>query len=169
MDDNDPWPFGVDADRDHPLTKHRIAVTSAWPGWFYLVAFDYDSEAEPTDVEVAMLASYLDEYKNHWYNPTYLAKLARRDLDVDGGANGVIFHKYGPDDWGYRRRSWNRGPTFFPGSAFHRERWPSEYGTEPMSLARLMDHIHTIVDTMSKHWVEWKAAHPDVFGEVSAR
>jgi hypothetical protein len=43
----DGWPF--DADRDDPLTAHRIAVTSSHPGWRHVVAFD----REPTDAEVA--------------------------------------------------------------------------------------------------------------------
>lgn len=60
---NDGWPFGTDADRDDPLTAMRIAVTSSHPGWAFLVAFDRESEARPTDHEAAMLRSFLDEYK----------------------------------------------------------------------------------------------------------
>lgn len=30
-----------------------------------------------------------------------------------------------------------------------------------------MDYANTVVDEPSKHWLEWKASHPDVFGEAS--
>ena len=115
----DGWPF--DADRDDPLTALRIAVTSSHPEWRYLVAFDRESAERPTDAEAALLVSYLDDYKTYWYNASYLAHLSRRPLDVDGGANGVVFHKYGADDWGYRRQSWERGPLFVPQSPGVRE------------------------------------------------
>lgn len=159
------WPFGNDADRDDPLTALRIAVTHAWPGWRYLVAFDRDSAERPTDAEAAMLASYLDEYKAHWYNPTYLAKLATRALDVDGGANGVIFRKWGPDDWGYRRQSWQHGPLYVPESPRLRDggfvAGRSVLG--PFTLVQVMDYAHTIGDDPMPRWVAWKAAHPEVF------
>jgi hypothetical protein len=101
----DGWPF--DADRDDPLTAHRIAVTSSLPGWFYLVAFDRESVDRPTDAEVALLVSFLNEYKDHWYGDnSYRRRMEARPLDVDGGANGIAFHKWGADDWGYRRRSY---------------------------------------------------------------
>jgi hypothetical protein len=163
----DGWPF--DADRDDPLTAQRIAVTSSHPRWCYLVGFDRESEERPTDHEAAMLASYLDEYRTHWYRPGYRQHMERRPLDVDGGANGVVFHKWAADDWGYRRRSWTMGPIFWPGPAWYRERYGHEYppgGGRAYSLAALMDKIHTIVDEPIKHWVEWKAAHPEVFGTV---
>jgi len=160
------WPFETDAKRDDPLTGLRIAVSGAYPRWCYLVAFDVESPERPTDAEARMLQSYLHYYIDHWYNDSYKAKLARRALDVDGGANGVTFHKYGTDDWGYRRRTWDRGPTFFPVWPAYRERFPDEpYSTAgPLALPALMDHIHTIVDHVFGPWSEWKAAHPEVFG-----
>jgi hypothetical protein len=153
------WPY--DADRDDPLTAHRIAVTCSHPGWYYLVSFDRESEARPTDAETAMLVSYLDHYKDHWYgNSGFRQQMEQRPLDTDGGANGVIFHKWGPGDWGYRRQSYTMGPLFFPG-------WPgSNRERGPFSLVALMDFMHTIGDDgPMAHWVEWKAAHPDVFGD----
>lgn len=157
------WPFGTDADRNDPLAKLRIAVTGSHPRWCYLVAFDRDSDVRPTDTEAAMLASYLDEYKAHWYLNSYLHKLAERPLDVDGGANGIIFRKWGNDDWGYRRQSWTRGPLYVPQSPRIRDRYPDEAPLGPMTLLQVMDHAHTIVDHVSDRWVEWKAAHPEVF------
>jgi hypothetical protein len=158
----DGWPF--DADRDDPLTAHRLAVTSSHPGWRYLVAFDRESEERPTDAETAMLVSYLDEYKDHWYGDNrYRRQIERRPLDVDGGANGVIFHKWGADDWGYRRQSYERGYLFTVVPPAMRDRHTDGWGG-PLSLLALMDRIHTICDEPTPHWVEWKAAHPEVFG-----
>ncbi|MBD3004621.1 hypothetical protein [Streptomyces sp. 5-10] len=157
------WPFGNDADQDDPLTKLRIAVTGRHPRWCYLVAFDRGSEARPTDAEAAMLASYLIEYKYHWYNDSYLRKLHRRPLDVDGGANGVIFRKYGVDDWGYRRQSWTHGPMYVPQSPKVRGVGLGRVGLGPLTLAQVMDHTHQNVDEVSPRWLEWKAAHPEVF------
>lgn len=163
------WPFNTDADRDDPLTALRIAVTGSHPGWQFLVAFDRESEARPTDAEARMLTSFLDEYKDHWYNERWIAKMAERPLDVDGGANGVVFHKFGPDDWGYRRHSYTQG---WPWSVI----WPSfrnraEYADVankgPFSLVELMDRIRGFGDDHpNPRWEAWKAAHPDVFGGV---
>lgn len=165
------WPFGTDADRDDPLTALRIAVTSSHPGWAYLVAFDRASEARPTDVEAAMLRSYLDSYIAYWYLPWFVAEIAKRPLDVDGGANGVVFHKFGQDDWGYRRQSYVSG---WPWSVV----WPALRDDprhrdspvrDPRSLERLLDRLHTYgTDRPSQRWLDWKAAHPEVFPAVAA-
>lgn len=157
------WPFEDDADRDDPLTARRIAVTSSHPQWCYLVSFDRDSTERPTEAEAEMLASFLTEYIDRWYFDSYKAKLAQRALDVDGGANGVTFIKYGPDDWGYRRRTWDLGPRYVPQHPRLREMYPNAT-IGPLPLAALMDRIHTMGDDEPmKRWTEWKAAHPDVF------
>jgi hypothetical protein len=166
MTDIDFWPFEQDADRGDPLTALRIAVTGSHSHWCYIVAFDRESPMRPTDVEASMLASALEEYKHHWYNATYLDKLGRRALDVDGGANGMTFHKYADSDWAYRRRSWTRGPWLIPMPREARERYRAK-GDQvmgPLTLAELLDHIHTIADVKPmQRWIDWKAAHPDVF------
>ncbi|MER7280559.1 hypothetical protein ABT369_39580 [Dactylosporangium sp. NPDC000244] len=159
------WPFETDADRNDPLTAHRIAVTSSHPRWYYLVAFDSESEARPTDAETAMLASFLNEYKDHWYgNSGFRQKMEQRALDVDGGANGVIFHKWGEDDWGFRRHSYEYGYLFsivWPSQRADKE--PGKY-VGPYSLVGLMDLIHTIGDERPmQRWLDWKATHPEVF------
>jgi hypothetical protein len=156
------WPFGADADRDDPLTALRIAVTSSHPTWCYLVAFDRESEARPTKAEAAMLRSYLDEYIEHWYNAWYKLKLAERDLDVDGGANGVVFHKWGIDDWGYRRQSYERGWLFSVVPPVCRDRHSDGIGG-PLSLPALMVRMHSIGSEPSARWAAWMEAHPDVF------
>jgi hypothetical protein len=164
------WPF--DAPQDDPLTAHRIPVTSLHPNWYYLVSFDGASEERPTDHEVALLASYLGEYKANWYGDNaYRRAMERRPFDVDGGANTVTFHKYGPDDWGYRRRSWSRKPLYVPISPAIRGAYPVESTWPgPLSLVALMDRIHTTGGEPTARWVEWKAAHPELFGgEVADR
>jgi hypothetical protein len=164
------WPYGSAADRDHPLTAHRIAVCSSHPGWHFLVGFDRESEAQPTDAETAMLASYLDEYKSHWYAGSgFQKRMEEHPLDVDGGANGVVFHKWGDDDWGYRRQSYRIGFLFTV--VWPNLRGATEYAgykwRGPLSLPVLMDRIHSIGDDGPlERWVSWKAEHPEVFGEA---
>jgi hypothetical protein len=170
MPDVTEWPFGTDADRDDPLTEHRIAVTSSHPGWAFLVAFDRESEDRPTVAEVAMLRSFLDEYMAYWYRPGFVQQTQARPLDVDGGANGVVFHKYGPDDWGYRKQSWESGPLFVPQHPQIRHTHPLREGAPvgPIGLTEVMDFVHTIGDGKPMpRWLEWKAKHPEVFGEVA--
>jgi len=160
----DGWPF--DADRDDPLTGLRIAVASSHPSWCFLVSFDRESEARPTDAEAAMLRSFLDEYKDHWYGDgSYRRQMEARPLDVDGGANGVIFHKWGPDDWGYRRRSYERGYLFSVVPPALRGRYKDGI-PGPLSLPALLDRINGWTDRPAPRWEAWKAAHPEVFGEV---
>ncbi|MFE7780359.1 hypothetical protein [Streptomyces nigrescens] len=166
------WPFGTDADRDDPLTALRIpAVGSFNPRWKYVAAYlkpatgdlagpPFGSNERPTGEEARMLASFIQEYIQHWFNEGYQARLAERALDVDSGCNTTVFIKYGPDDWGHRRCSWSMGPTFVPGPAGS----PSREVAGQLTLAKLMDRIHTIADDKPmKRWQEWKAAHPEVF------
>lgn len=161
------WPY--DADRDDPLTKLRIPVVgSAWPRWNYLMAFDSgrldDEQHRPTEQEAAILASFLQEYVHHWYNPGWIARMAERPFDVDGGANGIVFRKWGDDDWAYRRRTWQMGPTYVPEHPRVRARLEKPAG--PLTLLQVMDRIHTIGDEPMPRWTDWKTAHPDVFGEA---
>lgn len=164
-----PWPFGVDADQHDPLTAHRIAVTGSHPGWRFLVAFDRESEARPTDHETALLVSYLNHYKDHWYGQSgFGTKMEERPLDVDGGANGVIFHKWDTDDWGYRRQSFTMGWTFSVPPPWMREQHAAESKGAPFSLLRLMDKMQTFgSDEPISHWQQWKADHADVFAAVT--
>ncbi|TDB83845.1 hypothetical protein E1091_17950 [Micromonospora fluostatini] len=166
--ESEPWPFDDDARRDDPLTEHRIAVTCSHPGWAYLVAFDAASEARPTEVETRMLASFLEQYKTYWYGQnTHRARMERRLLDVDGSANGVIFHKWGVNDWGFRRRSFTRGYLFSVVPPALRVGHDGVKG--PLSLETVMDWMHSHTERpsesdLSPRWREWKAAHPEVFG-----
>jgi hypothetical protein len=152
------WPY--DARQDDPLTALRIPVTPPMPAWVYLVVFDKESDERPTDQEATLLASYIDYQREHWFNPTWQAKLMGRPFDIDGGHNTLVLHKYGEDDWAYRRVSWTMGPRFYP-----------PYNRKPeqkMSLAALLDHNHTHGDHLYHHWADWKAAHPDLFPEATS-
>lgn len=161
------WPY--DADRDDPLTELRIPVVgSAWPRWAYIVAFDsgrLDGSTEhPTEHETTLLRSFLDEYLNYWYGPWWREEMAKRPFDIDGGANGIVFRKWGDDDWAYRRNSWQYGPTFVPVHPRVRDR-SQQKPTGPLTLLQVMDRIHTICDEPMQRWVDWKESHPEVFGD----
>ncbi|MEU1443100.1 hypothetical protein [Streptomyces mirabilis] len=172
------WPFGTDADEKDPLTAMRIPVVGSFnPMWKYVAAYlntagdgpDYlqgppfASNERPTDAEAQMIASFIQAYIQHWFRESYQAKLARRLLDVDSGCKTIVFIKYGPDDWGYRVTEWQYGHTFVPPPPSYRERRPDEDCGGPLTLEQVMDRKHTIVDEPMQHWLDWKAAHPEVF------
>ena len=165
----DDWPY--DADWNDPLTQLRIPVVNTpYPRWSYLVALDTGADrldgqwVRPTDAEAQQLASFTRHAIERWYNPTWKRKLAERPFDIDEGAHGLVFCKYGPDDWGFRRSSWRVGALYFPQP-------PSVRNIDnagPYTLVRMMDHFHSAgmgPSEVSSFWAAWKAAHPEVFGE----
>lgn len=159
------WPFGTDADRDDPLAKLRIPVTGTHPEWRYIATFDRDSEARPTDREAAMLASYIEQYKVYFFGADgwYKRKLEQRPLDVDAVTR--IFHKWGEGDWSYRVDTWESGPFWVPASPRVRGGEWDTANLSAMTLEQVMDRCHHIgTKYPSKHWLEWKTAHPEVFG-----
>lgn len=171
------WPFGTDAKQDDPLTALRIPVVSSFnPEWRYVAAYlgtnadtgsawnppwPFASAERPTDAEAQMLASYLLEHRNYWFNNQgYTREMDKRPLDIDSGWNTTVFIKYGPDDWGYRRCSWTYGPTFVPGPPGS----DSRAAVGRLSLTQVMDRCHTVgSDEPMAHWTAWKADHPDIF------
>jgi hypothetical protein len=157
------WPY--DADEHDPLTALRIPVTSAYPSWRYIATFDRESEARPTDTEAAMLASYIEQYKVYFFGADgwYKRKLEEAPLDVDAVTR--IFHKWGEGDWSYRIDTWTSGPFWVPMAPRSRGGRYDTVKLGPLTLVQVMDrdkHMHT--EYPSKDWLEWKAAHPDVFG-----
>lgn len=157
------WPFGDDADRYDPLTALRIPVTGSHPRRRYIAAFDRESQARPTDAEALVLASFIEEYKAFHFNDWYKAQLLERPLDVD--ATTRIFHKWGEGDWSYRLATWQYGPTWSPVPPRLRD---SASGA--LSLVEVMDRTHCFgADEPMPDWVEWKAAHPEIFGAPPAR
>ncbi|GLP64300.1 hypothetical protein TUSST3_09200 [Streptomyces sp. TUS-ST3] len=156
------WPFGTDADEHDPLTKLRIPVTGQHPMWRYIATFDRESEARPTDLEAAQLASYIEQYKDYFFNDCYKAKLLERPLDVDAVTR--IFHKWGEGDWSYRVVTWDYGPFWVPVAPRSRGGRFDTAKLGPLTLVQVMDrdkHMHT--EYPSKDWLDWKAAHPEVF------
>lgn len=156
------WPFGADADQHDPLTKLRIPVTGQHPQWRYIATFDRDSEARPTDLEATQLASYIEQYKDYFFNDWYKAKLMERPLDVDAVTR--IFHKWGDGDWSYRVDTWQYGPFWVPVAPRLRSGQYDDAKIGPLTLVQVMDRdqgMHT--EYPSKDWAVWKAAHPEVF------
>lgn len=148
-----------DADRDDPLTAHRIPVTSAHPRWAYLVVFDRESGDRPTEEETAMLASFVDHMAEWWLPGRKRANRAAEPFDISGGQNTIVLRKRGPDAWAYRRVSWTTGVYM----------WPPPVGFDGgqnLPLIAVLDHARSGSDPthLNSKWEEWKAAHRDVFG-----
>lgn len=159
------WPYGTDADRDDPLTALRIPVTGSNPEWRYIATFHRDSEARPTDAEAVMLASYIEEYKVYFFGADgwYKRNLEEQPLDTDAVTR--IFHKWGEDDWSYRVVTWSYGPYWIPVAPHLRGGKHDKGWSGPRSLVQVMDRCHTLgEDKPAKHWVNWKAEHPEIFG-----
>ncbi|WP_030574595.1 hypothetical protein [Streptomyces aureocirculatus] len=159
------WPFGTDADRDDPLTKLRIlVVTSFNPDWKYIAAYigvntrcySWGSKERPTDAEAAMLDSYIDEYIHYFLGDHERQRMLKRPLYVERRVITRVFNKYAPADWGYRILTWQYGPRFLPGPPGSESRQTAG----PLSLEQAMDRNH---DIHPKRWLDWKAAHPEVF------
>ena len=168
MAETKAWPFGTDADEDDPLTALRIPVTGQFPMWRYVATFDRESEVRPTDTEAAQLASYIEQYKDYFFNDWYKAKLLERPLDVDAVTR--IFHKWGEDDWSYRVVTWEYGPFWVPlapglrNSDYAARLHADKPAVGPLALVQVMDrdhHMHT--EYPSKAWAAWKADHSDIF------
>ena len=157
------WKY--DADEHDPLTALRIPVTGSHPGWTYTACFDRESEQRPTDVEARQIASFIEEYQERWFgNGSWRQQQQAKAFDMDCYTT-TVFHKWADDDWSYRCVTWQYGPMWVP--VFPRQRG-SQYDDpklSAMTLVQVMDRIHHVgTKYPSKHWLEWKAAHPDVFG-----
>jgi hypothetical protein len=161
MPDTD-WPY--DADQDDPLTALRIPVVSEpSPRKAYLACLLIRDDAlwpsvRPDDAEARMVASYIDRRRD-WFNDRWKAKLLAAPLDCDGGAVTYTFRKRPDGGWCYRMHTWTSGCFF----------WPLEHGehARTLTLPELLDHIHGHGEGKpSQPWLDWKAAHPEVFGEV---
>lgn len=160
-------PYAQDGvDPDEPNNRYRFPlVSNPYPRWFYITAVVVSDDLwvgqRPTDRELEIIASFHAEYCDHWYGPTGTGwrgrVMERRPFDIDGGANGRILIKHSNGGWGYRQRTWTLGPEFVP-----------EWNEEPAELITVLDRAHRIVDEPAKHWLAWKANHPDLFaGEAS--
>lgn len=137
-------------------------ITSPHPRWFYVTAvvvgqWPYPEGPVPTDDELRMVGSFHEEYCSYWYGPPHTGWRARdldnRPFDIDGAAVGRYLTKYANGGWGFRRHTWQYGPTFVP-------TWQGE----PSTLVEVMDRCHSVGDEVGKRWLQWKADHPEIFG-----
>lgn len=158
----DDFPYTADGVVPGDFTeqfRYPIIHTSH-PRWYYVTAVVVEDSivpwgagsVRPTDDELRVVASFHDQYIDHWYFESYKKKMRARPFDIDGGANGRFLTKYAHGGWGYRLMSWRDGPTFVP-----------ERREEQGSLAAVLDRIHSVGGCLSDRWVAWKTAHADVF------
>lgn len=160
-----PWPY--DAIEDDPLTALRIPVTKRRPERAYIVALHgipdmldeiHDEPLHrPTDREAAMIAAYIDYIRQRTYNESWQHKMLAEPLDADPGHVTVVLHKYGTDDWGYRRSTWDTSWFSPPKPALSPDRLPLESVLDRASSGGAEPH---------RGWTAWKAARPEVFGDV---
>lgn len=155
------WPY--DAVRHDPLTALRIPVVRhSYPGWKYEVCVVitepgteddrvWGSALRPDDRETAQLVAAL-EWRMLYYNESWKAGMRKRDLDVDGSTNTVIFQKRGEGAWAYRRASWTMGPHMVPTKDM-----PAE------TLEQVLDRCWDYGGAPNPKWREFKTAHPEAF------
>lgn len=152
------WKY--DADQRDPLARLRIPVTSMRPLYSYLAAFHKESVHRPTEKETAMLVSFIEERKQNQYTGAERGRMSALPFDLNPGINTIVFHKYATADWGYRRRGWQIGSSFTPPSPHVATRFLG-----PLTLEQVMDLIQQGTNgTPEQSWLDWKEAHPEVFG-----
>ncbi|MFJ6085098.1 hypothetical protein ACIQI8_27190 [Streptomyces sp. NPDC092369] len=156
------WPY--DADQHDPLTQLRIPVTGTHPGFTYTACFDRDSEARPNDAEAQQIASFIEEYQEHYFgNGSWRRVQQAKPFDMDCYTT-TVFHKWAPNDWSYRCVTWQYGPFWVP--VFPRQRG-GEYDEQQLgalTLVQVMDRIHAHGgDQPSTRWAAWKTSHPEAF------
>ena len=154
-------PEDVSPKQTELATSLRVPfITTPYPRWFYVTAVVVSNEKYlwqglvPTEDEVRMVASFNEQYREHWYRDSFKEHMARNaPYDIDGGAVGRYLIKHANGGWGYRRHTWEYGPCFVP-----------EWNVEPQPLEYALDRCHSMGSGgPGKDWVEWKAAHTEVF------
>lgn len=139
-------PGGWPADQNDPLAALRIPVATRYDGGF-LVAFDGESQARPTDLEAAIIASFTEFVRSMDYDENDAAQMAEQPFDYDSGRNTILLHKFGHDSWGLRRFRWDRDH-FDPGPL-----------DRPRTLAAVLDHDASPFT----EWVLWKEERLELF------
>ncbi|QYN17583.1 hypothetical protein [Amycolatopsis sp. DSM 110486] len=149
------------ADKDlRLLDRHIPIVSNEWPSFNYITSVvvslgDFGGcYVSPSDDELAMVASFHDEYTEHYYGGSgWFNRMRKRTpFDLDGGANGRFLCKYEHGGWALKVRTWEHGPR------------PMR-NDKPMSLLAVLDRHHTIGNEPMPRWVDWKAARPKIFGK----
>lgn len=155
-------PEDISPEQTGLATSLRIPfITNPYPCWFYVTAVVVSHDPHlwkglmPAEDEVRMVASFNDQYREHWYRDSYKQKMREfAPYDIDGGAVGRYLVKHVNGGWGYRKHTWQSGPAFVP-----------QWNEAPERLELVLDRIH---DLVPERWTTWKVDHPEVFGSVGA-
>lgn len=143
--DDPAWPWA--AERDHELTALRIPVTTRNEGNF-LVAFDVESEARPTNEENSLIVAFTQFIRSTDYTFHVQELMAAKAFDYDGGRNTILLHKYAEDSWGYRRFAWESTPFFVP---------DPRVGNGPEPLLKVLHRAEG-----GPAWDRWLAGRPEL-------
>lgn len=156
---------------DHPwVEKYRLPVLlSDWyPSFFYFVTVAVPPEneeqniynvAEPTEEEAKLLALFLEFRIQHLgYGESFVRKMRERKLDVSSGINTLSFVKFADGSWHYRRATWSKGPTVWPGKF-------NERGLRYENLADLLARVDGTADHEDEAWLTYKQDH-EVAGDA---
>lgn len=141
------------------LDRHVPVITSMYPRFCYVTAVVVshpgitpgygDSYVMPDAAELEMIASYHDEYVDHYYGDPAYGWISRQrekhPFDIDGGANGRFLAKRGDGDWLFRRSIWDE---VIP-----------HYQEQPHSLMEILNRANSLTD----RWNKWVESHPEVF------
>jgi hypothetical protein len=130
-------------------SEFRIPVDSTWPGTYWIICLDSESEM-PTDDELAQIQSYLEFVIRRTYRESFARKLLEMPLPKCGGHNATILRKGWAHrgGWFYRASSWEFGPTYVPHEA------------PPQSLMAVLSLREDLVPAQ---WEQWKRDRPEIF------
>lgn len=144
-----------DQEREN-IQKFKIPVDSFKPITNWIVSLDGESML-PTDEELKQIRSYCEYKIKTVYNESYATRLLNEDLPKESGHNTTIFRKgfrFGciHIGWFYRRRSWNRYPTYVP-----------DLSAKNYKMLSLVGVMNRAEDIIPKKWEDWKRDHNDIF------
>lgn len=112
----------------------------------------------PTDAELRMIQSFQEHVIRRWYTPEWQEKLLAMPYPVDQGSNTILFlsgFREEPGVWGFRRISWDTGPTWVVGT-----------GKDMAKRFRSpLDVMLYETKNDGGRFKKWREAHPDLFTE----
>ncbi|MGW1291020.1 hypothetical protein ACWD4N_47670, partial [Streptomyces sp. NPDC002586] len=96
---------------------------------------------------------------------TWRRKQQAQPFDMDCYTT-TVFHKWAEDDWSYHCVTWQHGRFWVPVHPRLRYR-ETDYHGERHTLVEVMDRVHHLgTKYPAQHWLQWKAARPQIFGLV---
>lgn len=146
----DPRPF-MPAGERAAAEAAGVPVASFKPSRCWIASLDAASAAV-TARELAQVRAFIAYLCSRYSEPTR-GRLLGQPLPAYGGHVTVTLLKRGAGRWAYRRWTWRSGPDYVPE--------PHEPG---MDLVSVLDRSQTFGGDIASAWLEWKAAHPGVFG-----